>query len=47
MYKENTIEFDSEKEHGKWVSDNRRTGLREIGCDQIDGVIKVTYIKLY
>ena len=44
---ENQIKFTSASQHGKWISDNRRTGLKEIGCDVVNDVIKVTYIELF
>jgi len=47
VYKENTINFKSEKEHMKWMSNNRITGIKEIGCCVKDDFIEVKYIKLY
>jgi hypothetical protein len=47
MKEPKTIDFTLEEDHAKWISDNRTTGLIEISCDVIDGIIKVEYIKLF
>lgn len=47
MYKENKIKFNTEDEHAYWIKNNRRTGLKEIDCNIVDGLIEVKYIKLF
>lgn len=42
-----SLDFNSPEDHNKWIVDNRRTGLREISCDVIDGIIRIEYIELY
>jgi hypothetical protein len=42
-----SLDFTSPKDHSKWIVDNRRTGLREVSCDMVDGIIKIEYIGLF
>jgi hypothetical protein len=42
-----SLDFKSPEDHRKWIVNNRRTGKREISCNEENGIVKIEYIELF